>query len=169
MSTERASLWEWIEGLVEALHDDPWGTGDRLHDLVQGYTARILLDDEAVLVSMPGRRLERLPPSSAVRLDGSGSTTSAVVVAVLDGGLELTDAVERGLVQAQGSTDAVLRMFHAIELILDASSRVPALRLLADEFRRAAAEEAEGALEQAASLVSGEEALLDRLGVANHR
>ena len=169
MSTERASLWDWIEALVEALEDDPWGAGERLRDLVQGYTARIVLDGEAVLVTMPGRRLERLPPSSTVPLDGSGSTTSAVVVAILEHGLELTDAVERGLVQAQGSTDAVLRMFHAIELILDGSSRVPALRLLADEFRRAASEKAEGALEQAASLVSGEQALLDRLGVANHR
>jgi hypothetical protein len=77
MSTERASLWDWIEALVEALHDDPWGTGERLHDLVQGYTARIVLDDEEVLISMPGRRLERLPPASAVPLDGMGSTTSA--------------------------------------------------------------------------------------------
>jgi hypothetical protein len=169
MSTERASLWDWIEALVEALEDDPWGAAERLRDLVQGYTARIVLDDEAVLVTMPGRRLDRLPPSSAVPLDGSGSTTSAVVVAILERGLELTDAVERGLIQAQGSTEAVLRMFHAIELILDASSRVPALRLLADEFCRTAFEEAEGVLQQAASLVSGEEALLGRLGVANHR
>jgi hypothetical protein len=169
MSTERASLWDWIEALVEALEDDPWGAAERLRDLVQGYTARIVLDDEAVLVTMPGRRLDRLPPSSAVSLDGSGSTTSAVVVAILERGLELTDAVERGLIQAQGSTEAVLRMFHAIELILDASSRVPVLRLLADEFCRTASEEAEGVLQQAASLGSGEEALLGRLGVANHR
>ena len=140
MSTERKSLQAWIEGLVTALDDDPWGTADRLRDVVAGYTARISLDDDSVIVSMQSRALVWGPTEAPV--DGEGSTTVAVVIAILDGRLEITDAVARGLVQARGSPEAVLRMFHAVELILDASARVPALRRLADEFRRGAEDRA---------------------------
>jgi hypothetical protein len=169
MSTKRTSLWGWIEGLVEALDDDAWGAGTRLRDVVQGYSARIVLDDETVLVAMPEGRLERRPDSGAVPVDGEGAATSPVVLAILDHRLEVTDAVERGLVQATGSPDAVLRMFHAIELILDASSRVPALRHLSDEFRREATANAGGVPAQPRPPGSDELALLHRLGVANER
>jgi hypothetical protein len=170
MSTERTSLRSWIERLVSALEDDPWGAGGRLRDLVWGYTARIVLDGGAVLVSMPGEELEWLPATTQVDVDGEGATTSAVVVAILDKGLEVTDAVERGLVQAAGSPDAVLRMFHAIEVILDASARVPALRALADEFRREAGANGVGGVPEPPRPPGTEMlALLDRLGVANHR
>lgn len=163
MSTERRSLQAWIAALVAALEEDPWGTADRLRDVVGGYAARISLDDESVVVSMPSRALVW---ATAGSVDGEGSTTTAVVVAILDGRLEVTDAVARGLVQARGAPEAVLRLFHAVELILDASARVPALRRLADEFRRGA----EGrvpdvTVEPWQQPRADELALLERLGV----
>ena len=168
MSTERPSLWSWIKRLVDALDDDPWGTGDRLRDVVHGHSARIALDDEVVVVAMRERELERRPASAEVPVDGEGHATSAVVLAILDHRLELTDAVERGLIRARGSPDAVLRMFHAVELILDASSRVPALRKLSDEFRRDRARA--GSLPASPRPPGPDEvALLQRLGVASAR
>ena len=68
---------------------------------------------------------------------GSEETRLAhFVLALLDGRLEVVQAVEWGLLDAVGSPDAVIRIFHAVELLLDAAARVPALRVLADEFRR---------------------------------
>jgi hypothetical protein len=169
MSTERRSLRGWIEALVDALVADPWGARERLHDVVGGYSARISLDHETVVVSMPDGRLVWRRPRAGMRVDGVGGTTTGVVVAILDGRLEATDAVERGLVQASGSPDAVLRMFHAIELILDASARVPALRRLADEFRRQAQASWDGGGDDPLVPWAAELDLLDRLGVGNHR
>jgi hypothetical protein len=168
MSTERTRLRGWIQALVDALDGDVWGAGARLREVVGGYSARIALDDETVLVSMPDGRLEWHPPEASISVDGEGGTTTGVVLAILDGGLEVTEAVERGLVQAAGSPEAVVRMFHAIELILDASARVPALRRLADDFRREAGASLAGAIpERPRPPGALELRLLDRLGVGS--
>jgi hypothetical protein len=168
MSTDRTSLRAWIQALVDALDEDPWGAGARLRAVVGGYSARIVLDDETVLVSMPDGRLEWHPADSPIPVDGEGGATTGVVVAILDGRLEATDAVEHGLVQAAGSPEAVLRMFHAIELILDASARVPALRRLADDFRREAEASRTGGIPDGPRPPgAGELRLLDRLGVGS--
>jgi hypothetical protein len=170
MSTERTTLRGWIQALVDALDDDTWGAGDRLREVVGGYSARIALDDETVLVSMPEGRLEWQSPDAPIAVEGEGGTTSGVVLAILDGRLEVTDAVERGLVQAAGSPDAVVRMFHAIELILDASARVPALRRLEHEFRRQAAVSSSHRIPAPPRPPGPRElALLGRLGVARER
>jgi hypothetical protein len=169
MSTERRSLQAWIGALVTALEDDPWGAAERLRDVVGGFTARISLDDETVVVSMPAGVLAWETELGAA-FDGEGSTTTAVVIAIVDGQLEVTDAVARGLVQARGSPEAVLRLFHAVELILDASARVPVLRRLADEFRHAAgATDAEVAPESWQQARTDELALLQRIGVGRAR
>jgi hypothetical protein len=167
MSTERRSLGSWIRALVRALDDDAWGAGARLRDVVDGYSARIRLDDETVLVSMVDGRLAVRTGDERRPVEGEGATTSSVVLAILDGRLEATEAVERGLVHATGSPDAVVRMFHAIELILDASARVPALRRLADEFRRETPHPTDGIPSPPTPPRPAELALLERLGVAN--
>jgi hypothetical protein len=168
MSTELTPLRGWIQELVDALDGDAWGAGARLRDVVGGYSARIALDDETVHVSMPDGRLEWHTPDAGLPVDGEGGTTTGAVVAILDASLEVTDAVERGLVQAAGSPEAVVRIFHAIELILDASARVPALRRLADDFRReAGASRARPIPEPPRPPGPAELRLLDRLGVGS--
>jgi hypothetical protein len=134
MSTDHSNLQAWIDALVAGLADDPWGGAQRLREVVRGYTARITLDDETVVVSMPNDQLEWLPPGGDASVDGVGRTTTPVVLALLAGRLEVAQAVERGLLDAVGSPEAVVRIFHAVELLLDGAARVPALRRLADEF-----------------------------------
>lgn len=168
MSTDRASLQTWIEALVGRLADDSWGSAQRLSQVVRGYSARIALDDETVVVAMPDDSLEWLPPAGDATVDGVGRTTTPVVLALLDGRLEVAQAVERGLLDAVGSPEAVTRIFHAVELLLDASARVPALRKLADEFRRQS--DGSPALPDPPEPTRPDElALLERLGIGNHR
>jgi hypothetical protein len=58
-----------------------------------------------------------------------------VVVAILDAGLEVTDALVDGDIDLRGSTEAVSLMIMAIDILVDAATRVPALRSLADRYR----------------------------------
>lgn len=137
MSTDtevRTSLATWIARLVRALDHDPSGAGARLRTVVEGSRARVALDGETVLVRMRDSELEITSDDPAAAVDGAGSTTSSTVLAVLGGELEVLAAVEDGLIHVVGTLEATTRMFLAIELLLDGSARVPALRDLAAGF-----------------------------------
>jgi hypothetical protein len=127
-------LATWITELVEALDRDRSGAGRRLRQVVDGYRARIVLDTEVVLVSMDHGEMSVGPDDLDATVDGWGATTTEVVLAILDADIEVAEAVERGHLQVVGSTKVVSRMFHAIELLLDGSARVPELRRLAARF-----------------------------------
>lgn len=131
MSTD---LSGWIAELVARLDLDPAGGGRRLREVVEGRTARIGLDGETVLVSMHGGELivEDDRPEAAV--DGSGWTTSEVVLGILAGMLEAGEAIEQGWIEVSGEEAEATRLFHTVELLLDGSARVPELRRLAAEF-----------------------------------
>ena len=130
----RRPLAAWIGDLVDACELDPLGGGERLRGVVSGWRAAITLDDETVVVSMVADRL-RIEPADTAPVDGTGSATSDVVLALLDGRVELSDAVADGWIDALGHRSAVTRLLIAVEVLLDASARVPALRRLAAEFR----------------------------------
>ena len=165
MSTrERTRLAAWITELVKALDRDRFGAGRRLRQVVDGYQARIVLDSEAVLVSMDHGEMTIGPDDPDAAVDGWGATTTDVVLAILAADIEVAEAVERGQLQVVGSSDAVARMFHSIELLLDGSARVPELRRLAARFID---EAATTPLPSSAptDVASIEEAMLQRLGL----
>lgn len=124
----------WISELVQQADADPSGAGTRLRGLVEGMRARIRLDEDTVLVEMSAGRLHITPDECDARVDGEGATTSAVVVAILDGALEVQDALSSAMIEVRGRPDAVSRLFHVVEILLDAATRVPELRRLADRF-----------------------------------
>ncbi|MEL6890875.1 MAG: hypothetical protein AAFP84_04725 [Actinomycetota bacterium] len=129
------SLGDWIGELVHALDDDPLGGALRLRTVVGPRRARITVDDEVVDVAFVGGRLDVRPGSDGAAVDGSGATSTPVVIALLDGRLEVADAFHGGHITATGSRSSIGRIFHAIEILLDASARVPRLRDLAAEYR----------------------------------
>lgn len=122
----------WIGRLVDRLGEDP-AAATKLRSLVEGRSAQIGLDGDSVYVSMRSGELTiNVEPNEQV--DGYGATTTAVVRAILDGSLEVSDALRSGLIEAAGSPEDVTALFHAVEVLLDASARVPGLRNLAAEF-----------------------------------
>ncbi len=134
MSTEQVPLGSWITAIVAHLAASEPGAFGRLLDVVGSRRARISLDDEAVVVAAVRGQL-RILPADTEPVDGSGGTTRDVVLALLDGRLETSQALGEGLVHASGSVDSVSRIFHAIEIVLDVSARSPGLRTLAAQFR----------------------------------
>jgi hypothetical protein len=141
MSTEPAlpevplSLGAYVEALVASLgRADPEALA-RLRRVVGQRHARIVLDDGAVDVGFAEDRLV-VVASAGARVHGEGITDRETVLDLLDGHLEVTDAILDGRLRIRGTTDAVVRMFNAIEILLDASPRTPALQALAAHFRR---------------------------------
>lgn len=130
-------LGDWVTALVANLGADPRAHA-RLQALVGARRARITLDDETVTVALHDGRLVVLP-GTAEPVDGNGAATRAAVLALLDARLDATDALRLGYVTATGGHEAVTRILGAIELLLDAATRNPALRAVARSYRQAGA------------------------------
>jgi hypothetical protein len=128
------TLGEYIAELIGRLEAAEPGAAERMRASVAARRARIRLDDEVVDVSFGGDgRLRVEDPRGAV--DGEGATDRDTVLDLLDGYVEVTDAIVDGRLAVAGDTDNVWRMFVAIEILLDGSTRIPPLQELARDFR----------------------------------
>jgi hypothetical protein len=107
---------------------------ERMRRTVGARRARLRLDDEAVDVWFEPDGLRVEPPGDEP-VDGEGETDRATVLDLLDGHLEVTDAILDGRLRVSGAVDEIARMFAAIEILLDGSARAPALQRLARDFR----------------------------------
>ncbi len=134
------SLLAYISELVSRLGAGDPAAADRLREVVGDRRARIGLDDVTVLVAFDragGLRIVEVtdpdgPAGAAV--DGTGSTTHPVVLDLLAGRREVADAVLDGDIEIRGHADAVAALFSAVDILLEAAARLPALRELADEY-----------------------------------
>jgi hypothetical protein len=160
----RLTLAEYIMALVQtlAIHERP--SAERLRLIVGERTARISLDDETVDVAFAGLQLVVTPASPAKKVDGFGGTDRGVTLALLDGRIEVNEAIFSGRLEVNGDLDGVNRIGMAIDVLLDASTRVPPLRQLA---RRFIDESADAAPAPVPSVKDdrAEMALLGRLGL----
>jgi hypothetical protein len=129
-------LGEYITALIDALGDANPAAVARMRRVVGERRARIILDDEAVDVFFDAGRLRVQTAVDETEVDGVGETNSATVLALLDGYLEVEAAILNGRLRVFGAPEDTTRMFAAIEILLDASPRTPALQLLAARFRR---------------------------------
>lgn len=164
MSTDRLPLGDWITALVGAVRVAEPAAHARLATVVGNRRAHITLDEDSVVVAMSDGTVTILP-SDTEPVDGRGSTSRGVVLAILDGHLEASDAVRDGAIDVRGDIESLGRIFHAIEIILDVSTRTPALRELARRYR---AEDPSARFDPPPSTdPAGETALLDRLGLLN--
>jgi hypothetical protein len=105
-----------------------------MRQVVGSRRARIRLDDETVdVVFDVDGKLRIGEPSGEV--DGEGSSDRQTVLDLLDGYVEVTDAILDGRLSVSGATEHVSRMFVAIEILLDGSTRILPLQQLARDFR----------------------------------
>jgi hypothetical protein len=130
------TLGEYIAALVQALRAGDPGGYARLAVLVAPFRGRVALDGEAVVLSWAEAGLVVSADAPGEPVDGTGATDRATVLALLDGRMEVTDALLDGHIEVRGAVDAVHRMLAAIEILLDSSGRVPALQDIARDFRR---------------------------------
>jgi hypothetical protein len=129
-------LAEYIAALIDLLGEASPAALARLKLVVGDRRARIWLDDESVEVVFEQDGLLILPPADDSNLSGEGATNSATVLALLNGELEVADAILSGRLRVAADAANVARMFSAIEILLDAAPRTPALQELAARFQR---------------------------------
>jgi hypothetical protein len=129
------TLAEYVRELVSRLAAADPAALTRLRAIVAERRARITLDAETVLVRFGARGLS-VRTAKRGAADGSGRTDRATTLDLLDGYVEVTEAVLAGRLELTGSIEDVSRMGQAIELLLDVAARTPALQALADDYRR---------------------------------
>jgi hypothetical protein len=129
------TLGEYIAELLDALGTTHPAALVRIRQVVGDRRACIVLDSEAVDISFGPVSLRIEPAVDAVSVDGVGATDSATVLALLDGYLEVTDAILDGQLRVSGAAEDIARMLIAMEILLDASPRIPALQALATRFQ----------------------------------
>jgi len=126
----------YVAALVETLARAEPAALTRMRDVVGARRARIGLDREAVDVAFaPSGALVVGAPGALGPIDGEGRTDRDTVLDLLDGYLEVVEAILAGRLDAVGDVEAVARIFAAVEIMLDASSRAPGLQDLAREYR----------------------------------
>ena len=130
------SLGEYIAALIALLGEASPAALARLKLIVGDRRARISLDDESVEVVFDRDRLLVLPIGNDSELSGQGATDSATVLDLLNGDLEVVDAVLSGRLRVVAETVDIGRIFSSIEIILDAAPRTPALQELAARFQK---------------------------------
>jgi hypothetical protein len=160
----RLTLAQYIEALVQTLAIYERASAERLRLIVGDRNARISLDDETVDVTFVGLQLVVTPGPSNLKVQGSGGTDRGVTRALLDGRLEVDEAITSGRMEVYGDLDGVNRISMAIDILLDASTRVPALRDLARQFIDESADAPPPPIPVTAD-VGAEMALLGRLGL----
>ena len=136
LPTRPLSLGEYIAALIALLGEASPAALARLKLIVGDRRARISLDDESVEVVFDKDHLVVLPIGDDSELSGAGATDSATVLDLLNGDLEVVDAVLSGRLRVIAETIDIGRIFSAIEIILDAAPRTPALQELAARFQK---------------------------------
>jgi hypothetical protein len=128
------TLAEYVTELVSRLGQEEPSRLSRLREVVGSRRARIRLDKEVVLVQFEGANLVVRDGGDEAPVDGMGSTDRETTLALLAAETELTDAIVSGRLDAHGEVEDLTRIFIAIEILLDASSRSPMLQGLARDF-----------------------------------
>ena len=159
-------LKRYIEALVAGVDQAEPASAARLRAIVGDRSAVIAVDDESVLVCFVGLTL--VVTEGGGPAHGYGFTDRRTVLDLLAARVEITEAVLNDRLQLTGTNDAIVRISQAIEILLDVSSRAPALQTLADRYRTESPvfEEFEEVIVRDSKAIRRREmALLGRLGL----
>ena len=131
-----ATLAEYVAELIDRLGSHEPDLVESLRALVGDRRARIVLDDEAVETWFSGSTLVVSPAATPSGLaNGEGATDRATTLDLIDGNVEVFEALLDGRLDARATIDDAARMFGAIEILLDGAVRIPALQALAAAYR----------------------------------
>lgn len=135
MSTE-GSFRQYLEAIVDCLLQGEPTSHQRLREVVGAEAAIVQLDDEIVEIGFdPAGAFRARERRSVPRHRAWGGTSSGTVLALLEGELEPTDAIRNGHIDSRGSVQQVTAIAAAIDVLLDAATRIPRLMALARRFR----------------------------------
>lgn len=129
------TLAEYIEQLVALVCESEPSAHDRLRQVVGDRRARIGLDEQRVDVQFRHSALQIDPASPTEPAESEGFTDRETVLDLLDANLEASEAIRSGRIEIRGMPESVDRIFTAIEILLDVSTRTPLMQQLSERFR----------------------------------
>jgi hypothetical protein len=126
----------YLRSLFGRLRQWEPGRADEIRLFVGDRRACIILGEEAAAIHFEDKRLvvRKIMRNRETTLP-YGITDRQTVLAILAGFLEVPDAITEGRLDLRGSTEDVIAMCAVIEVLVDSSTRIPALQLLARHFR----------------------------------
>jgi len=130
------TLAEYLTSLVHRLGEADAALLVRMRQVVGARRARIRLDEEVIDVRFAPDGAFIVEDAVAALIDGDGGTDRATTVELLAGRLEVTDAILDGRLYATGDIESLVRIFQAIEILLDGATRTPGLQRLALDWLR---------------------------------
>ncbi|WP_372571643.1 hypothetical protein [Ruegeria jejuensis] len=135
MSNSPSHLRDWIIALYAALEEAAPHRARAIRKLAGGQISRMILDDDRVTVRFHDEvlRVTRLRATAKLK-SPNGATDRQTVTALLLGYMEVSEAISQDYVRLRGTTDEVMAICAIIEILVDASTRIPALQKLADTF-----------------------------------
>jgi hypothetical protein len=128
-------LGEYIEQLVAMMRESEPDAYERLRRVVGLRQAHIGLDAERVAVYFVGGNLAVRSVTAGDASDGEGFTDNETVLDLLESRIEASAAIRSGRVEVRGTTENVDRLFVAIEILIDVSTRTPSIQRLSERFR----------------------------------
>jgi hypothetical protein len=132
------TLADYIRELIERAAAAEPASMVRLRGIVGERSAIIKVDEEAVLVGFVQDWLsaETIPAGASMPpADGVGETDRQTVLGLLAGRIEVTQAIETDRLRLRGTTDGIVRMSRAIEILIDVAVRAPPLQQLSVAYR----------------------------------
>ncbi|MFX0115335.1 MAG: hypothetical protein ACFFB3_12370 [Candidatus Hodarchaeota archaeon] len=134
-STPCRKLYEYIWELIKRLGENDPDSFRRMCEIVGNRKARIVVDNETAIFSLDAEGLTFYDDRGDIEVNGEGRTNRCTVLDLLDGYIEVSEAISDGSLQVIGEPDNVFRMFLSIEILLDCSASIPALQELARDYR----------------------------------
>ncbi|MCV3273962.1 hypothetical protein [Roseobacter sinensis] len=136
MSSKPRHLRDWIVALYAALEKAEPHRAEAIRKLAGAQTSRMVLDEDRVTVRFVADALQvrRMRAGTAQLKSPNGTTDRQAVTALLLGYMEISEAISQDHIRLRGTADEVMAICAIIEVLVDASTRVPALQQLAAEF-----------------------------------
>ena len=128
------NLAQYIRALIDALRKAHPVAFARMREIVGARKARIILDEDRVDAWFERGQFLVRSASQRRKVHGTGRTDSITVLDLLNSYIEVNAAILKGRLEVHGKADDVSRIFVAIDILLDVSSRTPALQTLARRF-----------------------------------
>lgn len=136
MSSEARHLRDWIIALYAALNDAEPHRAEAIRKLAGEQMSRMVLDEDRVTVRFVDGTLQvrRMRASINPLKSPNGSTDRQTVNALLLGYMEISEAITLDHIRLRGTAEEVMTICAIIEVLVDASTRIPALQQLATRF-----------------------------------
>ncbi len=135
MSSDPRHLRDWIVALFAALEEGEPHRADAIRKLAGAQLSRMVLDADRVTVRFEAGdlRVRRLPENAALKTP-NGTTDRQTVRDLLQGYMEISEAISQDKIRLRGTADEVMAICAIIEILVDASTRIPELQRLAAAF-----------------------------------